>query len=191
MDEIPDRRLHRPKLDGKMLADIAEIMSRDGRRAIVKLDDRKIENPVTLTAADLHAAHEIDISSFWVNPDHPHRGRRHFVYFLSGPNGTQYFGDSVSPEVGVVCEALDTYFGKTAPVPVASPASGDVVVKPSATWVPVQHWLFETRERFISALVLVGVLVAVLAFLAGRWSATPVVQSSAVPPPVPVSTEQP
>lgn len=172
MDEIPDRTLHRPRLDGKMLADIAEIMSRDGRRAIVKLDDRKIEQPAALTAADLHAAHEIDISSFWVNPDHPHRGRRHFVYFLSGPNGTQYFGDSVSPEVGRVCEALDVYFGKTAPVPVASPTSVDVRPTQPPACVPVDHWLFATQERFVAALALAGVLIAVLAFLIGRWSVT-------------------
>ena len=170
------------KVDPKVLADVVEIMSRDGRRAVVKIDDRKVDHPADVTASELHAASEVDVSSFWVNPDRPTFGRRHFVYFLAGPSGTQYFGDSISPEVRTVCEALDAYFGNTF-TPTPSNAQRPTMPK----WWP-SGWLFETPERTVSALGLLGVLIAVLAFMAGRWSATPDYTQPFVVSPPPAST---
>src|SRR4051812_14153911 len=111
-DVLPDRSLKKLRLDPKAVGEIVAILSRDGRRTVVKVDEAKIDDPSTLTASQLHAAKDIDISSYWTNPEHPTWGRRHFVYVMGGPNGVQYFGDSTSDEVTTVLKALDAHFGQ-------------------------------------------------------------------------------
>ena len=161
-DVMPDRSLKRLRLDPKSLAEIVEILRRNDRRAIVKLDDHKIDDPAHADAAMLASAKSVDIVSYWTNPDRPTWGRRHFVYVASGPGGAQYFGDSMSPEVQTVLRDLDTYFGRTTLE--ETPAKA-VAAEPKR---PLDRQLSDPAVQTI--LLGIGLLIAVLSFLLGRWT---------------------
>ncbi|MDB5326036.1 MAG: hypothetical protein JWM57_1605 [Phycisphaerales bacterium] len=177
-DELPERSMKKFRLDPKSLGEIVAILSRDGRRTVVKLDETKIDDPATLTAAQLHSAKDIDISSYWTNPDHPTWGRRHFVYVMGGSNGVQYFGDSTSEEVITVLKSLDGFFGQAA-------APRAVVRSTSATAAPT---IFDDG-RTLAMLAGVALGLAILFFFIGRWSVGPtfITVPQATPEPMPTT----
>ena len=178
-DVLPDRSLKKFRLDPKSVGEIVAILSRGDRRTVVKLDETKIDDPSTLTSSQLHAAKDIDISSYWTNPDHPTRGRRHFVYVLGGPNGVQYFGDSTSDEVTTVLSALDGYFGQAAaPRP---------VVRPASTSAPT---IFDDG-RTLAMLAGIALGIAILFFFIGRWSVSPIYIPAPIPESLPTADTPP
>lgn len=158
MSSSPDRTLKHFRLDPAKLADIVDIMSRNGRGVVVKIDDQKLADPKAPTASQLSGAKEVDIQSFWINPEREHWGRRHFVYFLANPTEAQYFGDSVSPEVTEVVEALDRYFN-------TKTSAKSILPTKSAGTATLPQW------PLLPLLIIAGLAIAVIAFLLGRWSA--------------------
>ncbi|HEX8323853.1 MAG TPA: hypothetical protein VF595_08050 [Tepidisphaeraceae bacterium] len=166
----PARPFKHLRLTPQSLADVVAIMSRNGRRAVVKLDDHKVDDPATLTAADLSGVKEVDITSYWVDPDRPTWGRRHFVYLVSGPSGMNYFGDSTSHEVTDVCDALNNYFDRNAAPKTPAGVSRQVV----------DHGGPTDGLSSLPLLIIAGLLIAALSFLIGRWS---VRTDHYVPPP--------
>lgn len=182
MDEVvPDRSLKRLRLDPKSLAEIVEILRRNDRRAVVKLDDVKIDDPTHADAAQLASAKSVDVVSYWVNPDRPTWGRRHFVYLASGPGGAQYFGDSISPEVTTVLTDLDAYFGRLQDA--AVPAGATAKLAPTAPTID--------DPRVIVAAVVIAVVIALVAFFVGRMSAEAAMNDmpASIPPPATTMTD--
>lgn len=160
-DDAPDRTLKNFRFDAKSMAEIVGQLSTEHRRVIVKLDDHKIDDPSTLTTSQIHAAKHVDVSSYWQNPEHPSWGRRHFVYVLADGSGLQYFGDSIAPEVTSVLESLDRYFGQLRSRPKTTPAAA--VSAATAT--------IADDRRVLAVVVLIALVVAIIAFFIGRWSA--------------------
>ena len=176
-DVVPDRSLKRLRLDPKSLAEIVDILRRNDRRAVVKLDDVKVEDAMHADAGQLAAAKSVDIVSYWVNPDRPTWGRRHFIYLASGPGGAQYFGDSISPEVTTVLADLDTYFGRlNAPIS-STDTSATQVSSPTID-----------NPKVILAAVIAALLISVLAFFVGRFTAEAAIDNSPLTLPESVPT---
>lgn len=155
----PDRTLKSLRLTPQTLVEIVDLMSQGGRRAVVKLDDHKIDDPRAVTAAELSGAKEIDVTSYWTDPARPTWGRRHFVYFIFGPAGTQYFGDSTSREVTDVCGELDAYFSARVP-------AGSTWARPGTT--PSRAAASDVPPPALVAGIALGIAIA--GFMLGRWS---------------------